>query len=54
MAAVVPCESDQLRVVETAASRLDTLVRGETGDAIGRGAEVDVGTAEKSRGVGDG
>ena len=54
MAAVVPRKDNQLRVVECAAGSLDTLVRGLVGDAIGRRAEIDVGTTEKRAAVGNG
>lgn len=54
MAAVVPGKDNQLRVVEVAASILDALVCGKAGEAIGRGAKVDTGTAKKSTAVADG
>jgi hypothetical protein len=54
MAAIVPYKNGKLRIVETAASILDTLVCRKAGEAVGRCAEVDVGAAQESTGVGDG
>lgn len=54
MTAIVPYKDCKLRIIETAASILDALVCRKAGDAVGRCAEVDVGAAQESAGVGDG
>lgn len=54
MTAIVPYKNRKLRVVEAAASILDALVCRKAGEAIGRCAQVDVGAAQESAGVGDG
>lgn len=54
MTAIIPHKNSKLRIVEVAASSLDALICRKAGETVGRCAEVDVGAAEKSAGIGDG
>lgn len=54
MTPIVPYKNRKLRVVEAATGSLNALVCRKAGEAVGRCAEVDVGAAQESAGVGDG